>query len=117
VLSGDQHIANVISHLEQSPQWAHMLVIVTYDENGGFWDHAAPPKGDRWGPGTRIPALIIGPTVKKGFIDHTEYDTGSIIRFLTARYQLPALPGIILRDTSTVATGKPAPGDLTNALQ
>ena len=39
-----------IEHLEKSPQWAHMLVIVTYDENGGFWDHVAPPKADRWGP-------------------------------------------------------------------
>ncbi len=53
-----------------------MLVIVTYDENGGFWDHVAPPKADRWGPGTRIPALIISPYAKKGYIDHTQYDTG-----------------------------------------
>ena len=117
VLSGDQHIASVISHLQQSPQWAHMLVVVTYDENGGFWDHAAPPKGDRWGPGTRIPALIIGPMVKQGFVDHTEYDTGSIIRFLTARYDLPALPGITLRNAGMIKNGNPAPGDLTNALQ
>ena len=40
-----------IAHLEKSPQWQHMLVVVTYDENGGFWDHVAPPKADRWGPG------------------------------------------------------------------
>src|SRR6185437_16901910 len=57
-LSGDAHIADVIAHLEKSKQWPHMLVIVTYDENGGIWDHVAPPKGDRWGPGIRIPALI-----------------------------------------------------------
>jgi phospholipase C len=54
VLTGDQHIADVIAHLEKSPQWKHMLVVVTYDENGGFWDHVAPPKGDRWGPGSRV---------------------------------------------------------------
>ncbi|KMZ12109.1 Acid phosphatase [Candidatus Burkholderia humilis] len=59
VASGDQHIADLISHLQKSPQWKNMVVVVTYDENGGFWDHVAPPKGDRWGPGTRIPALII----------------------------------------------------------
>jgi phospholipase C len=117
VLSGDQHIANVIGHLEQSPQWAHMLVIVTYDENGGFWDHAAPPKADRWGPGTRIPALIIGPMVKKGFVDHTEYDTASIIRFLMTRYDLPALPGITLRDAALAKNGGAPLGNLTNALQ
>ena len=50
VLVGDQHIADVIAHLEMSPQWKHMLVVVTYDENGGFWDHAAPPKGRSLGP-------------------------------------------------------------------
>jgi phospholipase C len=117
VLSGDQHIADVISHLQKSPQWEHMLVIVTYDENGGFWDHVAPPKADRWGPGTRIPALLIGPMVKKGYVDHTEYDTSSIIRFLMARYQLPALPGITARDQALTAAGSPPLGDLTAALQ
>jgi acid phosphatase len=117
VLSGDQHIADVIAHLQKSPQWEHMLVIVTYDENGGFWDHAAPPKADRWGPGNRIPAILIGSMVKKGFVDHTEYDTSSIIRFLMARYDLPTLPGITLRNEAVIKTGSPAPGDLTNALQ
>jgi len=117
VLSGDRHIADVIAHLEKSPQWAHMLVIVTYDENGGFWDHAAPPKADRWGPGNRIPAILIGPMVKPGFVDHTEYDTSSIIRFLMTRYNLPALPGITLRNTAMTANGTVPPGDLTNALQ
>jgi phospholipase C len=117
VISGDQHLADLVAHLEKSPQWAHMLVIVTYDENGGYWDHVAPPKADRWGPGTRIPALIIGPTVKRGFVDHTEYDTSSIIRFLMNRYGLPALPGLTERDKALTAAGSPPLGDLTNALQ
>jgi phospholipase C len=116
-LSGDHHIADLIAHLEKSPQWAHMLVIVTYDENGGFWDHVAPPKADRWGPGNRIPALIIGPAVKKGFVDHTEYDTTSIIRFLTTRFELPVLPGIKARDEALAAHGSPPLGDLSNALE
>ena len=57
VMSGDQHIADLVAHLERSPQWPHMLVVITYDENGGFWDHVAPPKADRWGPGSRIPGF------------------------------------------------------------
>jgi len=116
VLSGERHTKEIIEHLERSPQWPHMLAIVTYDENGGFWDHARTPKGDRWGPGTRIPALIISPFAKKGTVDHTLYDTGSILRFLTRRFDLPVLPGLLLRDESIRAAGKPAPGDLTNAL-
>jgi acid phosphatase len=116
VASGDQHIADVISHLQKSPQWKNMVVVVTYDENGGFWDHVAPPKGDRWGPGTRIPALIISPLAKQGFVDHTQYDTTSILRFITHRFALPALPGLTARDSALVANGGKPMGDLTNAL-
>jgi len=51
--------------LKQSPQWNEMAVIVTYDENGGFWDHVPPPQGtgwgDRFGPGTRIPTSSFRP--------------------------------------------------------
>ena len=116
VLSGDEHIADVLAHLERSPQWGHMLVVVTYDENGGFWDHAPVPKADRWGPGTRVPALIISPLAKMGFVDHTQYDTTSILRFIIRRYGLPTLPGIQARDETLARNGFPPMGDLTNAL-
>jgi phospholipase C len=115
VLDGDRHIADVIEHLHKSPQWAHMVVIVTYDENGGFWDHVSPPKGDRWGPGVRVPALVISPLAKKGFVDHTLYDTTSILSLITRRFALPMLPGLQRRNTAIAANGPPL-GDLTNAL-
>ncbi len=117
IRDGDTHIADVIDHLQHGPQWAHMLVVVTYDENGGWWDHVAPPKGDRWGPGTRIPAIIISPFAKRGFVDHTQYDTGSILRFITERFDLPELTGLKRRDNSLKAHGEPPMGDLMNALQ
>lgn len=116
VESGDRHIADVIGHLQKSPQWAHMVVIVTYDENGGFWDHAAPPKADRWGPGTRVPTIIVSPFAKKGYVDHTLYDTTSILRLIEHRYSLPPLPGVAARDAALVANGNKPMGDLTDAL-
>ena len=116
VLGGDQHVADLIAHLQKSPQWAHMVVIVTYDENGGFWDHTAPPKGDRWGPGSRIPALIVSPFAKQEFVDHTLYDTTSILSLITRRFSLPMLAGLQRRNAAVGANGNPAPGDLTNAL-
>ena len=64
VMSGDIHISELVARIKASPLWASTAIIVTYDENGGFWDHVAPPKGDRWGPGTRIPAIIISPFAK-----------------------------------------------------
>ena len=116
VESGDAHIAELIELLEKSPQWEHMVVIVTYDENGGYWDHVAPPKGDRWGPGSRIPAVIVSPFAKKGVVDHTLYDTTSILRLITRRFGLPVLPGIRARDEAVKAHGGAPLGDLTNAL-
>jgi acid phosphatase len=117
ILSGDRHIADVISHLEKSPQWPHMVVIVTYDENGGFWDHVAPPKGDRWGPGSRVPAIVISPFAKRHFVDHTQYDTTSILRLIARRFDLPELPGIVARDAALRANGSKPMGDLTAALR
>jgi len=109
VKSGDQYMADLLEKLRASPQWKNMLIVLTYDENGGYWDHVPPPSGpgwgDRFGPGTRVPALLIGPQVKRGFIDHTSYDTTSILKFVTRRFGLEPLPGV--REKS---------GDLSGAL-
>ncbi|HMA07266.1 MAG TPA: acid phosphatase, partial [Ramlibacter sp.] len=98
IMSGDAHIAGVLDQLRASPQWQDMLVVVTYDENGGYWDHVPPPAGpgwgDRFGPGSRIPTLLIGPHVRKHFIDSTPYDTTSILKFITERFGLQPLPGV-----------------------
>ncbi|MES2071102.1 MAG: acid phosphatase [Pseudomonadota bacterium] len=114
--SGDQHVANVLEHLKKSPQWKDMLVVITFDENGGWWDHVAPPKGDRWGPGSRVPAIIVSPYAKKGNVDHSFYDTTSILRFITRLHELPLLDGLKLRNEAFAARGALPPGDLTGAL-
>ena len=75
------------------------MVVVTYDEFGGQWDHVAPPgqgnnngPHDQWGPGTRIPALVISPFLRGNeVIDHTQYDTTSILALIEQRYGLQAL--------------------------
>jgi acid phosphatase len=117
VQAGDRHLALIVDALQKSPHWATTLVVITVDENGGWWDHVAPPKGDRWGPATRVPAIIVSPHAKKGFVDHTIYDTGSILRFITRRFSLKKLPGLQLREDAMIAAGGPPPGDLTAALQ
>ncbi|SFB15350.1 acid phosphatase [Pseudomonas sp. NFPP24] len=117
VASGDRHIARALKVLQESPQWKNMVVVVTVDENGGWWDHVAPPKGDRWGPGTRIPALVVSPFARKGTVDHTVYDTGSILRLITRVFQLETLDGLKQRDDAMIACGQKPMGDLSNALQ
>ncbi|MFO1398429.1 MAG: acid phosphatase [Burkholderiales bacterium] len=106
VESGDRHVAELIARIKASPLWSSTAIIVTYDENGGFWDHVPPPAGDRWGPGSRIPAIIVSPYARKGYVDHTYYDTTSIIKFITRRFALEPLPGV-----------RPAAGDLTGAFE
>jgi acid phosphatase len=117
VEAGDQHVAVMVDALRRSPQWGKMLVVITFDENGGWWDHVPPPKGDRWGPGTRIPAVIVSPHAKKGFVDHTVYDTGSILRFITRRWGLEKLPGLQEREDAMMKANGVMPGDLTAALE
>ncbi|MBX8576863.1 acid phosphatase [Pseudomonas cichorii] len=117
VASGDRHIDRVIKVLRNSPQWENMVIVITVDENGGWWDHVAPPKGDRFGPGTRIPAIVVSPFARKGTVDHTVYDTASILRLITRVHGLERLDGLKRRDDAMHARGQTPMGDLTNALQ
>jgi acid phosphatase len=116
IAEGDQHIADLVAKLRASPQWNRMVIVITYDEFGGTWDHVAPPQADLLGPGARIPALIISPFAKRGTVDHTQYDTESILRLITRRFDLEVLPGITQRDAGLAAHGAPPMGDLSNAL-
>ena len=86
IAEGDRHLAALVGMLRKSVAYKDMLIVITYDENGGAWDHVAPPRRDRWGPGTRVPLVAIGPTVKNGYVDHTPYDFGSILRTIELRF-------------------------------
>jgi phospholipase C len=92
LLQGQQHVADIVHALQNSPDWAHTAVIVTYDENGGRWDHvAAPDANGIWGDGTRVPTIVISPYARQGFVDHQQHDTLSILKTIEQRFNLPAL--------------------------
>ncbi|HLI27682.1 MAG TPA: alkaline phosphatase family protein [Chloroflexota bacterium] len=91
VITGELHVEELLRAIQQSRYWPRVAVIITYDEHGGFWDHVPPPVVDEWGPGERVPTLIISPWAKRGYIDHTEYDTTSILKFIEWRWNLPPL--------------------------
>jgi phospholipase C len=86
IATGDRHLAELIAMLQKSPDYKDMLIIITYDENGGSWDHVSPPRRDKWGPGTRVPLIAVGPMVKNGYVDHTPYDFGSILKTIELRF-------------------------------
>ncbi len=88
---GQALIATLLTAVFQSPQWSRTLFVITYDEHGGFYDHVAPPTLPDDNPdfaqvGFRVPTLLIGPTVRKGFVDSTQYDHTSVGATLRTRF-------------------------------
>jgi phospholipase C len=105
LMTGENHTIALINAVRNGPNWKDAAIIITYDEHGGFWDHVPPPKIDKWGPGSRVPAIIISPYAKNNYIDHTQYETVSILAFIEKRWNLPAL-----------GTRDAAAANLTNAF-
>jgi phospholipase C len=95
LITGENHLLNLIDAVKSGPNWKDTAIVITYDENGGFWDHVAPPTdskhSDKWGPGTRVPAIIISPLAKRHYVDHTLYDTTSILSTIERRWNLEPL--------------------------
>jgi phospholipase C len=91
VEAAEQHAADLIDAVQSSSYWERAVVIVTYDDFGGWYDHVAPPPIDRWGPGGRVPAIIVSPWARPSFVDHTPYDHTSILKFVEWRWDLPPL--------------------------
>jgi len=94
---GDQHTVKLIKAIQaDAVDWPSTVVVLTYDEFGGQADHVAPPRtgptADRWGPGTRVPAMILSPLLPEvRGIDHTVYDTTSILATIERRFGLAPL--------------------------
>ncbi|WP_159726643.1 alkaline phosphatase family protein [Methylosinus sp. Ce-a6] len=111
---GSARLVDLIAAIVNGPNARDTLIIITYDEFGGSWDHAPPPpyqkeqvaerdhsplgeghRGggahDLWGPGTRIPALLISARFERSGVDHTNYDTTSVLKLIEERYGLAPL--------------------------
>lgn len=112
--NGSDHLVDLLRTVLSGPQARDTLVVVTYDEFGGQWDHVPPPgqgsptagAHDQWGPGTRVPALILSKSMKRSGVDHTVYDTTSILA--TIEHGLGLAP---------LSTRDAAVPDLRNALR
>jgi phospholipase C len=112
--TGSNHLVELIKAIESGPQAKSTAIVVTYDEFGGQWDHVSPPTGpgvsDAFGPGTRIPALIISPNLHEKFsVDHQSYDTTSLLATIEHQYDLAPLGtrDAAVADLSTLINGSP----------
>lgn len=93
---GQAFVASVYKALAESPQWSKTLLVIIYDENGGFFDHVAPPKtaddnADFQQLGFRVPAFLIGPMVKKGYVMKTQLEHSSVAATLKTRFGIKSL--------------------------
>ncbi|HVH51471.1 MAG TPA: alkaline phosphatase family protein, partial [Gaiellaceae bacterium] len=117
--AGDSHLVELVKDIEGGACAKDTMVVVTYDEFGGQFDHVPPPgqgsttagPHDVWGPGTRIPALIVSPFLGGSFVvDHTEHDTTSILATIEHRFKIApvATRDAEVKDLSSVFSAKKA---------
>ncbi len=123
-MMGQLFMASVYEALAQSPHWENSLLVILYDENGGFYDHVPPPTApdERTGAGFeqlgfRVPAFVAGPYVKEGYVSSIVRDHCSVLSHLTSLYELDPLservswsPDLLdFIDLERLRAGKPRP--------
>jgi phospholipase C len=88
---GMWYVTDLVNALMKSPYWPRTVLVLTWDDYGGFYDHVPPPRLDHYGYGPRVPTIVISPYVRRGHIDHTQYDFTSVLRMIEDQFGLPPL--------------------------
>ncbi|MFN2542999.1 MAG: phospholipase C [Actinomycetota bacterium] len=91
ICAGENWTVRLLDAIQRSPQWGRTAVILTWDDFGGFYDHVAPPHVDLFGLGPRVPAIVISPWAKPGFVDHTTLEFSSVLKLIERLHDLPSM--------------------------
>ncbi len=86
--SGQRFVKTLIQELMRSNYWDSTAFLLLYDDWGGWYDHVTPPQVDPYGYGLRVPGLLVSPYARKGYIDHTELDFTSTMKFIEENWDL-----------------------------
>jgi phospholipase C len=97
IQSGEKFTKGLIQALLRSKSWNSSAFLITWDDWGGWYDHVKPPQVDAYGYGFRVPALLISPYARRGYIDNTQLDYTSILKFIEDNWSLAPLA---VRDAS-----------------
>jgi phospholipase C len=95
--TGPSWVASVVNAVGESSYWPTTAIVIVWDDWGGFYDHEPPPFFDNWGGlGFRVPMLIVSPYAREtssepGYISHTQYEFGSILKFIEGTWNLGSL--------------------------
>jgi phospholipase C len=88
---GENWTVEHINAIMQGGSWPSTVIVLVWDDFGGFYDHVPPPKVDTFGLGPRVPMIVLSPYVKEGTVSHTVYEFASVLQFIETRYRLKAL--------------------------
>ena len=89
--AGPDWVATIANTIGASPYWKDTVLVVTWDDWGGWYDHVKPPHRDKMGMGFRVPLIVASPYAKPGYVSHTTYEFGSILRFIEDSFRLGSL--------------------------
>ncbi|MCX6068784.1 MAG: alkaline phosphatase family protein [Chloroflexi bacterium] len=89
--TGQRFVKTLIQELMRSSAWSSSAFMLLYDDWGGWYDHVVPTNVDEYGYGPRIPAILVSPYARKGYIDSTELDFTSVLKFIEENWSLAPL--------------------------
>jgi phospholipase C len=90
-LLGQREVRNVVNALGGSSAWPSSAFLLSYDSPGGWYDHVAPPTEQGAALGLRVPALLISPYATPGLVDHAQFDSASVLRFIETNWSVAPL--------------------------
>jgi phospholipase C len=82
ITAGETYVTGLINAIMQSPDWSSTAIFLAWDDWGGFYDHVDPPRVDQNGYGLRVPALVISPYARQGYIDHQTLSFDAYVKFI-----------------------------------
>ena len=82
VSRGQAYVTSVVDAIMESPDWSSTAIFLAWDDWGGFYDHVAPPVVDGSGYGLRVPALVISPYARRGYVDHQTLSFDAYLKFI-----------------------------------
>src|ERR1700733_7713561 len=91
IQKGMEYVTGLVNAVMQSSYWQNSVIIIVWDDYGGFYDHVVPPNVDEYGYGFRVPALVISPYSLSGVVVHTTYDLTSPLKLIETKFGLPSL--------------------------
>jgi phospholipase C len=98
--TGPSWVTSIVNAVGQSKYWNNSAIVIVWDDWGGWYDPVAPPKLDYAGLGFRVPMLVVSPYARQGYVSHTQYEFGSILKFVEEAFGLPSLGATDARATS-----------------